>query len=71
MKYSCCRDMDAVITVFRIVCCSWFSRVGFHWDVYCWLIVSNTETLSITLLCCYFRLRDAEKNRATVLFAFF
>lgn len=71
MKYSCCQDMDAVIAVFSIVCCSWFSRAGFHWDVYCWLIVSNTETLPIMSLRCYFRLRDAEENRAMVLFAVF
>lgn len=74
MKYSCCQNMDAVITIFRIVCCTWFNRVGFHWDVmdgYCWLMVSNTETPPIMLPRCYFRLRDVEKNRAMVLFAFF
>ena len=48
-------SMDAAMTEFRIGCCSWFSRVGFHWEVgYCWLIVSNTESLLIVLLHCYF-----------------
>lgn len=66
MKYSCCQkpSTDAVMTEFRIGCCSWLSRVGFHWEVmdgYCWLIVSKTESLLIVFLHCYFRLRGVER----------
>ena len=55
---------DAVMTEFRIGCCSWLSRVGFHWEVmdgYCWLIVSNTESLLIALFHCYFEFRDVKR----------